>query len=336
MPKVSVLMSNYNTRVDWLKKSIDSALNQTYKDFEIVIVDDGSTDESLDLLLEYEKNDSRIVLVKNEKNIGLASSLNRGLDTCKGEYIARMDTDDICYPDRLEKQVEFMDNNPTLILAGAWADTFGDDENIIVENWQPKSCPHDEYRIRILFGNSPLIIHPTVIYRRALLDKYNLRYDTDVKYKYSEDYRMWVRCSKYGNVGIFEYSVIKYRNANTDSRITIRHQKEMRKCIQYVQAEQFEKLNIELTDDMFEYNFNLLSGRKPYDLTYKKWINTILYANKKYKVYNHSLLRKMLFERWYNITYYGIAYEKSLFIRLKYFIRLYTSQKIRFLTELFK
>ena len=109
MPLVSVLMSNYKTPVSYLKKSIESILNQSTTDLEFVIVNDGSKDNSRQVIYEYAQIDSRIVVVENEQNIGLPRSLNKGIEYCNGEYIARMDTDDICYPDRLEKQVAYMD-----------------------------------------------------------------------------------------------------------------------------------------------------------------------------------------------------------------------------------
>ena len=159
MPLVSVLMSNYKTPVSYLKKSIESILTQSTTDLEFVIVNDGSKDDSRQVIYEYAQIDSRIVVVENEQNIGLPRSLNKGIEYCNGEYIARMDTDDICYPDRLEKQVAYMDANPKCIVSGAWADVFCEDENNIVKTWAPKMCSQDEYRIRLMFSSAPLIIH---------------------------------------------------------------------------------------------------------------------------------------------------------------------------------
>ena len=335
MLKVSILMSNYKTPVEYLKKSIDSVLCQTFMDFELVIVNDGSTDESRDVLYEYAHKDSRIVIIDNKNNIGLPRSLNKGLDICRGEYIMRMDTDDICYKDRLEKQIQFMDRNPNLIVSGAWADIFSDNEDEIIETWKPVMCSsQDEYHIRLLFSGEPLIIHPSVVFRSKLINKYNLRYSTEEKYRYAEDYKMWVDCSKCGDIGILQDVVIKYRNNISEDRITIRHEKEMRKCCQNIQAQELKRISLNLTNDIFDYHFRLLSGRKPYDIKYKKWINLLVKQNNKYGVYNRKLFTDLLYERWYTITYYGIAYEKSIAIRLKYFMALYISGKVRFIKEI--
>lgn len=333
--KVSVLMSNYKTPVEYLRKAIDSVLNQTFTDFEFIIVNDGSTDESKDVLYEYAKKDSRVVIIENEQNLGLPCSLNKGIEAAKGEYIIRMDTDDICYPDRFEKQVLYMDDNSDLIVSGAWADIFSYDENIIIDTWKPVMCStQDEYHIRLLFCGEPLIIHPSAILRRESIYKFNLRYPIEEKYKYAEDYKMWMDCSKFGNIGILNDVVIKYRNAVSEDRITIRHKKEMRKCSQVIQAQELKKLSIELTDEMFDYHFRLLSGRKPYDLAYKKWIDLLLKQNTKNKVYSQKLFKDMLIDRWYTITYYGIAYEKSVMKKLGSFFALHNESKIRFIKDI--
>ena len=101
-PLVSIIMSVYNSE-DYLKEAIDSILGQTYANLEFIIIDDASTDRSLDIVKSY--NDKRILLIKNEVNIGLAASLNKGIEIARGKYIARMDSDDISLPERCEKQV---------------------------------------------------------------------------------------------------------------------------------------------------------------------------------------------------------------------------------------
>ena len=242
-----------------------------------------------------------------------------------------MDADDICYPDRLEKQVAYMDAHPKCIVSGAWADVFCEDENNIVKTWAPKMCSQDEYRIRLMFSSAPLIIHPTAIFRRELLNKNNLRYPEEIKYKYAEDYKMWTQCSACGEVGILGETVIKYRDENSDNRITVRHEKEMAQCSFEIQRDQLKQLDIDLTQEMYRYNHQLLMGRKPYDINYKRWMDLIIKQNAKNNAYSQSVLKKLLSERWYNIVYYGIAYEKSFSKRIKYFNSLYFGQRVEFI-----
>lgn len=123
--EVTVLMSMYNTPLEQLKESIESILNQTYKNFEFLIIDDGSKKECVNLVKSY--NDKRINLVRNEQNIGLEKSLNKGLKLAKGKYIVRIDTDDIAYTDRIEKQVDFIKKNSEYSIVGSKAEIF--DEN---------------------------------------------------------------------------------------------------------------------------------------------------------------------------------------------------------------
>ena len=115
MPKVSVVMSVYNGERH-LREAVDSILNQTFGDLEFIIVDDGSRDRTWEILQSYD--DSRIVLLRNEQNIGLTKSLNRGLAATRGEYVARMDADDVSLPQRLERQVGFLDQHPEIGLVG--------------------------------------------------------------------------------------------------------------------------------------------------------------------------------------------------------------------------
>ena len=331
MPRVSFLMSNYKTPPAYLKRALDSMLAQTMTDFEAVIINDGVKDASYGILLEYAAKDDRIRIIENEKNLGLAASLNRGIDACKGKYLARMDTDDNCYPDRLEKQVAYMEAHSDVMFAGAWAEIFGEDENEITDKWHPEMCPREKYRIRLLVSSAPLLIHPTVIFCTAFLRQNNLHYSEDPRYRYSEDYEMWTRCADCGTPGILNEIVLKYRNIQEEARITVRHAQEMRICIENVQKKLLKRLDIEPDETELKLNHYLLNGRKPYDVRYKKWMDTILRQNKKYRIYDQGTIIKLFHERWYNIVYYGIAKEKSLIKRLRCFLTMYPDGYFRFI-----
>ena len=102
---ISVILPAYNAE-QYIKESIDSILTQSLRDFELIIINDGSLDKTEDLILSY--SDNRIIYIKNEKNLGLIKTLNKGVSYAKGSYIVRMDADDVCMPNRFEKQVEFL------------------------------------------------------------------------------------------------------------------------------------------------------------------------------------------------------------------------------------
>ncbi|MCR5783967.1 MAG: glycosyltransferase [Clostridia bacterium] len=316
-------MSNYKTPPAYLRRALGSMLGQTMTDFEAVIINDGVKDESYEVLLEYAAKDDRIVLIENERNLGLPASLNSGLEVCRGKYIARMDTDDICLPERLALQVEYMESNPDIMFAGAWADVFEKDENVITDRWQYVMCSREEYRIRLLFGCAPLIIHPTAIFRASFLFDNGIRYSEDTAYRYSEDYELWTRCADAGKPGILQKVVLKYRNENSGQRITSSRAEDMERCVRNVQEKLLMRLGIGISDEDYQLHHRLLSGRKPYDLRYKAWINKIIRQNRKLNVYDQNLLCRILHDRWYNIVYYGTAYEKDPKKRLCYILSMY-------------
>ena len=206
MPKVSIIMGVYNAqkREKILSDSINSILNQTFKDFEFIICDDGSDDRTLDILHEYEKNDSRIKILKNVKNMGLAYTLNKCLKYCKGDYIARMDDDDISRLNRLEKQVEFLNQNYDYDLVAMNVNLF--DENGI---WGEKSYPEKIKKEDFLF-TSP-ITHPTIMVRKKAFDKvdgYKEKWYTNR----TEDYDLFMRMFCSGvNFYIIQDKLFDYR-----------------------------------------------------------------------------------------------------------------------------
>lgn len=180
-PLVSVLMPAYNVG-EFLRESLDSILAQTYTNFEVLLIDDGSTDDTATISLAYAEKDSRIKYYKNEENKGLIYTLNRGLSLVNGAYIARMDADDIMFPDRLEKQVRFMQANPNIAVSGGQMYTFG---AVKGETSNPLSY---EEMLTFSLINSP-IMHPTVIMRTSAVREWGLQYNEN--YKHAEDYKLW-------------------------------------------------------------------------------------------------------------------------------------------------
>ncbi len=181
-PKVTVLMPVYNGE-SYLRATIESILRQTFTDFEFLIIDDGSTDSTVEIVRSFK--DQRIRLLRNPERLKLSGALNRGLDEARGEYVARMDGDDISRPDRLEKQVRLMDSFPNIGLCGGWIQKFGMGRKEI--NQFPEHS--ESIRAYALF-DSPFA-HPTVMLRKSFFDQYKLRYDG--QYYPTEDYELWSR-----------------------------------------------------------------------------------------------------------------------------------------------
>ena len=205
MPKVSVIMGVYKiTNKDILTKSINSILNQTFKDFEFIICDDGSKDETLDIVKEICNNDKRVIFLKNEKNMGLAYVLNKCLKYCQGEYIARMDADDESSLDRFEKQVQFLDSHQDYGVVTSNADVF--DGDII---WKEFIYSEEISKKDFLFNNP--IVHGAVMVRKSAYDKVNGYRDLPMTYRV-EDYDLFMRMFAQGiKIKTIQEKLFKFR-----------------------------------------------------------------------------------------------------------------------------
>ncbi len=181
-PIVSVVLSTYN-RAEMLKEAIISVLNQTFENFEFIIIDDCSTDYSVRVIKEFAKKDDRIIYIQNDKNKHYNHNLRYGFQIARGKYIARMDDDDICLPERFEKQVRFMDNHPDIAVVGTFIKTFGAVET---NGWF--SDYESDLTALNTFFHCPLC-HPSVMIRKSFLDEHQLTYDKNALY--AEDTDMW-------------------------------------------------------------------------------------------------------------------------------------------------
>lgn len=189
-PIISCIMSNYNTEPTMFRKALDSILEQTYKEFELILIDDKSTQlESRKVVEEYAKHDSRIVTIYNEENKGLAGSLNVGLKAARGKYIARFDTDDICVKNRFEKQMDYMEKK-NVDICSTFAHLFGDYDSVVSTNFT--SC--ESVAAQLLF--SCYIYHTPVMMRRSFLTEHGLRYN--VQFEGAEDFDLFSRCREAG------------------------------------------------------------------------------------------------------------------------------------------
>ncbi len=304
---ISVIMSNRNTPEEYLREAIESVLNQTYSDFEFIIVDDCSTDNSLEIIESYA--DARIKIIKNSENLGLTKSLNKAISCAEGEFIARMDADDICLPERFEKQVDFLKHHPDIIVCGTWVELFGDGTSVYNEKHSRKILPEKELlQINLLFGNHMNIIHPTAMFNHKLLKENNITYNE--KYIYAQDYRMWVECARKGELANVPEILFKYRIHN--KAVSSDKKSVQNECAKNIMAEQLSWLGLKLPEDWETVHWGLLTGRKPFDLSYKKWIKTILRNNKKRKAFNHLKLKRVLWDKWTETVYFEIAKSKGI------------------------
>ena len=198
-PKISVILPVYNAEL-YVRESIQSILDQTFSDFELIVLNDGSTDGSEKVILEFQ--DDRIKYIKNEINLKLIDTLNLGLKLAKGKYIARIDADDICFLDRFEKQISFLDKNPEYGIIGSFAEFFGDSNGVL------KYVEEDtDIRFALLTHNP--FIHSTIMFRRSILTEYQLEFRKDQLHV--EDYDLWIIMISFTKAKIIPESLVKYR-----------------------------------------------------------------------------------------------------------------------------
>lgn len=204
LPKISVVMSVYNSD-RYLRESIESILAQTFTDFEFVILDDASSDSSWNIITEYANRDRRVRLFKNEENIGLTKSLNKGLKLARGEFIARQDADDVSLPERLQKQVELLDKSQEVVLVSCNIDLI-DAQGDYIET-QQRTCDRDLIPWYLLFYNH-LAGHSQVMYRQKPVEDLGGYAEN---YRYSQDYELWSRLVKVGEIAILPDVLLQQR-----------------------------------------------------------------------------------------------------------------------------
>ncbi len=169
----------------YLKQAIDSVLEQTFSDFEFLIINDGSTDTTADIVRSY--LDKRVRLIDNGRNIGLIASLNKGIELAKGEYIARMDCDDICLPERFEKEVEYLEMHPEVCMVAAHV-AFIDEQGNEIGHWREDMITKTFEQIKSFLPKENCIAHPTVMMRKSVIQPIGY----NKSFKYSEDWGLWL------------------------------------------------------------------------------------------------------------------------------------------------
>jgi glycosyltransferase involved in cell wall biosynthesis len=201
--RVSVIMPVYNTET-FLRPAVESILNQTYRDFEFIIVDDQSRDRCPEILRAYARRDQRIRLLRNPTNLKLSRTLNRAIEASRGEYLVRMDSDDVSEPDRIAKQVAYLDAHPEVGVAGGAMDIIdGQDRVIGVRRY----FTTDQQIRAHLFRYSPFS-HPTIVLRKTVLVQAGLY---DPAFNPAEDYELYFRLGRLAKFGNLPDTLLRYR-----------------------------------------------------------------------------------------------------------------------------
>jgi len=289
--KVTVLMPVYNGE-QYLRESIESILNQRFSDFEFLIISEyGTSEESLAIIQSY--SDARIRHIHNTTRLGLVGSLNLGLKEARGEYIARMDADDISLPKRLELQVKLMDNEKKVGICGTWVETIGDCSGSIFR------YPTDSKKIqsRLLF-DSPLA-HPSVIFRKILLERFGLKYD--INDLYAEDWSLWQKSSFIFPIINIPKVLLKYRI--TEHSISRFNADSQLKVIKIIHKKNIQTLCGDIADTDIEIHTRLGMWQFTSDRFFieksEKWLLKLKYCNNLEKIYPEPEFTYVLAERWF-------------------------------------
>ena len=299
-PVVTVLMPVYNGE-KYLTEAIDSILNQTFTDFEFLIINDGSTDNSETIILSYD--DSRIRYEKNETNLKLITTLNKGIELCKGKYIVRMDADDISALDRIEKQVEFMEKHPDVGLCGTWFERFDKTGKKGAAKYAPD---HDVICYKHLYQLH--LSHGTAIFRKSILDKLNFRFDKE--YAHAEDYDLFTRMAletKLANLPFVGYAVrhhqnevsVKFGNIQRANSLRVR-----KRLFDLLDTESDEKVLIAF-EELNHQNYQSIDLS---DEQTKKMLESLVLGNQ-----NTNYIKTDYFENQIKYLWLNYCYHKSTF-----------------------
>lgn len=273
MPRVSVLMPAYNSE-KYIAEAIESILNQTFTDFEFIIINDGSTDGTSKIVRKYATRDPRIKFIDNKRNQGLIAVLNQGLDLCTGEYIARMDSDDISRPERFKLQVDYMDAHPNVGVVGAWCQKFGNQVKNDVFKYQESMRLFD----LLIYGSR--VSHPTAMIRTSVLRNNKIYYDP--KYPHAEDYGFWVSIARVSEIHNLQTVLLDYRWHDTN--VSVLHHKTQMESAERVRHDLLEtvltndkdvkkllNLTRELHQHFWLFGFLPIVRRKQYSITKTKY-----------------------------------------------------------------
>lgn len=278
VPVVSIVMAAFNEE-KYISEAIESVLSQSFSDFEFIIINDGSTDKTEEIILSFK--DPRIRYIKNEENLKLIASLNKGLRAANGKYIARMDSDDSCFENRLEKQVAFMEAHPEIGISGSQLLVFGNEEGLMR---YPLS--HEDIKLRLFitscFGNN------VVIFRREILERHQLYFPQG--YLHAEDYKCWTNWVAVTQTANLDENLVKYRSHSNS--VSAQHrslQRETRNRIRTEYVKQVFCLNDETA--------TALTG--PVSLAKLRALSTVLHINKKLNYADPLKLETILRELWY-------------------------------------
>jgi glycosyltransferase involved in cell wall biosynthesis len=304
-PRVSVVMSVHNGE-KYLEEAIESILHQTFSDFEFIIIDDGSNDSTPGLLARQAALDPRILIHRFDNNRGISTALNFGIRLARGEYIARMDSDDISVPNRLYEQVTFMDSHPDITICGTWVKLIGD---IKGEVWK-YPVEHEMIHASMLFSNT--LVHPTVMMRSVSIKQHALLYDERIRY--AQDYELWSRAVTRVQLANLNQVLVHYR-IHAQS-IDSKNYQEQVQTHEMIYRRLLKPLNITFTPENLSLHQQIGTYQYGNDIEFlrraRRWLVDLSPANRKVKLIRHKVMNAELGLRWTQACEYSQAHPLRL------------------------
>ena len=276
-------MSTYNEE-KYIETSLKSLLNQTFKEFEIIIVDDASTDNTKQLIQNLQ--DERIRLICNEENQGLTKNLNKALKYVTGKYIARMDGDDIAFPTRFEKQVQYMEKHPETMLVSCYTKSFGDSDLVF-------ALPDDSEVLKVRMLVRPVYAHPGFMMRRELIEA---GYQYNEEYRTAQDYEFASRVAEKYKMGLVPEVLLLYRVHK--KQISAKAGNQQFDNADKIRKRQLERLGVQLSETEWKNYQDLVKESKvdcleSFDKVYEL-IQKMLRSNEMTRIYDPKIMEKTL------------------------------------------
>ena len=288
-PIVTVLLPAYNAAA-WLETALDSVLNQSLRDFELLVIDDGSTDSTAQILSKY--GDPRMQVVREGGNRGLVAVLNRGIDLARAPYIARMDADDICHPRRLERQLAFLAAREDVGICGTWFRAVGRGRPGLVR----PPVRHEDIAATLFFRSA--FGHPTVMFRRSFLEAAGLRYRPQARH--AEDFDLWVRAREHTRLANLPEYLLQYRlHSDQTSAGQLQPQSE---AADRIRLEQLAALLPEASDD--ERRLHLRACDRAIFASHdelvevRSWLDRLRLANRARALFPARAFERALADTW--------------------------------------
>lgn len=292
-PLVTVLLPAYNAEL-YLAEAVESILKQTFSDFELLVINDGSKDRSSEIVRSFK--DERIRLVENETNLRLIATLNKGIKLAKGKYIARMDADDVSLPDRLQKQVAFMEAHPEAGVCGTWFEQLGNPGKVV-------KYPESDAAIRVMMLYQTPFCHPSVILRKEVLEKNQVFFSPD--FIHGEDYEMWIRLSSYTRFANIPEVLLHYRVH--ESSVSVSNQSVQQEKTYNVIRLAFQKAGMSISNEEItvfrQVMYAEFRADKKFIAQAERTLSELIKANEQSKYLPEHELKRVVAEKWFHLCY---------------------------------